>query len=370
MSETLQSNGRLGKVVVSLLAVAIFVHLQLFQNEFLYRTESSISQVSACSKEVSSNTHEVENQSQEQPHSFLRLSQSFEKKGDADVDKRAIFAISMGKSAAESKMVERFVWSARNRGNFTGPIVLLTDAPPTRYTTLGEWTGNFIVMTPFFEDYFVQFKHRDMPFKRFKTYVLEYLSMDPRLDSVDLVYYLDIDIVFGSPLQTLFDNVETMYNIWGSNSTKATMWMFRNKLPEYRIQGGQMILDRRKSQPCLDRWRWYMDSNPNIQKDQVFLNKMFDEQTEESSECEIVSMIHKGSISFPDRKQIEALGGEKIVANGTLSGTEYRPLIHIKNTGQSSESNDNCYRAFVQDVLGFTGDDDDLLGISEKMVMD
>ena len=113
-----------------------------------------------------------------------------------------------------------------------------------------------------------------------------------------------------------------------------------------------------------------MDSNPDIQKDQVFLNKMFEEQTQEESPCEIVSMIHKDSISFPDRRQIEATGRQKIEANGTLSGTAYRPLIHIKNTGHSSDANDSYYQAFVQDVLGFVGNEDDALGISQKMVMD
>ena len=42
---------------------------------------------------------------------------------------RAIFLISMGRQAAESKIVERFVMSTRRRGSWKGYVVLLTDAP-------------------------------------------------------------------------------------------------------------------------------------------------------------------------------------------------------------------------------------------------
>eukprot|EP00984_Skeletonema_dohrnii_P013565 scaffold5612_cov108-Skeletonema_dohrnii-CCMP3373.AAC.3 len=45
----------------------------------------------------------------------------------------AIFLISFGEQAADSTLVERCVLSLRRRGQWTGYIVLLTDAPPSRY---------------------------------------------------------------------------------------------------------------------------------------------------------------------------------------------------------------------------------------------
>ncbi len=50
--------------------------------------------------------------------------------------KRAIAMISFGKSAAESPLLERAILSIRGRGEFDGPIVVITDAAPERYQGL------------------------------------------------------------------------------------------------------------------------------------------------------------------------------------------------------------------------------------------
>ena len=111
-------------------------------------------------------------------------------------DQRAIFLISMGRQAAESKIVERFLMSTRRRGSWKGHVVLLTDAPHDRYRHLQHQDDHFIVMHPRPEHFNWNTK-KDMPYKRFKTYVLDYIDSEPRLDSVRLVYYLDVDIIVG-----------------------------------------------------------------------------------------------------------------------------------------------------------------------------
>ena len=94
---------------------------------------------------------------------------------DADFDPtRLIFLISMGEEAKESKMVERFVWSARHRGQWNGYILLLTDAPIERYAGFSE---RFLVMNPEPQHFDTRFKE-DMPYKRFKTSLLDYLDLD------------------------------------------------------------------------------------------------------------------------------------------------------------------------------------------------
>jgi hypothetical protein len=45
-------------------------------------------------------------------------------------------------------------------------------------------------------------------YNRFKRMNLKHVDLDPRLDSVDLVYYLDVNIVVGAPLQDSFDYTE------------------------------------------------------------------------------------------------------------------------------------------------------------------
>lgn len=123
--------------------------------------------------------------------------------GNVETFSRVIFIISMGKEASASKMVERFVWSARYRGEWRGYIVLLTDAPKSRYEGLSH---HFIVMNPQPNHFNGSFP-LDMPYKRFKTHLLEYVGMDPRLNPAKLVYYLDVDNIVGNSLPRMFEGL-------------------------------------------------------------------------------------------------------------------------------------------------------------------
>jgi hypothetical protein len=123
--------------------------------------------------------------------------------GTGDVFSNVIFLISMGKEASASKMVERFVWSARYRGEWGGYIVLLTDAPKSRYEGLSH---HFVVMNPLPRHFNASFP-LDMPYKRFKTHVLDYVDMDRRLDGARLVYYLDVDNIVGNSLPRMFQQL-------------------------------------------------------------------------------------------------------------------------------------------------------------------
>jgi hypothetical protein len=42
----------------------------------------------------------------------------------------------------------------------------------------------------------------------FKTFVLNYVGNDPQLDLVQLVNYLDVNIISGNSLSTFFDDIE------------------------------------------------------------------------------------------------------------------------------------------------------------------
>lgn len=285
---------------------------------------------------------------------------------------RAIVAISMGEMAAKSKLVERFVWSARHAGEFKGPIVLLTDAPSERYKGISSWTDNFITINPPEDHHSKEYEFQTMARKRFKTYVLDYLNLDPRLDSVKLVYYLDIDIVFGSPVARLFEGLEEKYEIDriapGSADEPAIMWMFEGngKGKDRGIQGGQMILDRATSRPCLDRWRWYMDQNLSLRRDQDLLRMLTEEEKkgDKSLKCKIVAMKQKDYIDFPGKRDlIEVFKAAQTSANHT-SGRKYAPLVHIRNTGEvSKKTSKRYYERYVMDVLGMRSKGDDKLGI-------
>lgn len=68
----------------------------------------------------------------EEPHIDFRL------------QKQAVALFSFGQDAAESTLLERCVLSIRRRGDFHGPIVIITDAPSARY--LNVFDENVIVL--------------------------------------------------------------------------------------------------------------------------------------------------------------------------------------------------------------------------------
>ena len=263
---------------------------------------------------------------------------------------RAIFVISMGANAANTTLVERFVWSLRNIGNFTGWIILLTDAPTTRYHNLGTLTtpatttasssfeagiskssasasssaaasirvdtkeagtnntnnqNKIIIVHPERKHQRKKkFRARAMNAKRYKTYLLEYIEHDRRLEEIELIYYLDVDIIFGKTIQPFFDEYEQKYHILQqqqqqhstisttnndtTNTNNTSYIYFFEGNGSQEIQGGQFILERRKkgknksvsSNYCLDRWRQFMYYNVTHRylKDQMSLTMMLEEQ--------------------------------------------------------------------------------------------
>ncbi|KAL7527851.1 hypothetical protein ACHAWF_003720 [Thalassiosira exigua] len=134
-------------------------------------------------------------------------------------DSRAIFLISFGQEAAESTLVERCILSLRRRGAWDGYVIVLTDASPERYQEV--WDDNVIVMHPLQEHMKAadgttfEFTKENMSLKskRFKTFIVDYMGRDKRLDSVETVYYLDIDILAGGSMSDLFTEIERKYKV-------------------------------------------------------------------------------------------------------------------------------------------------------------
>ena len=144
----------------------------------------------------------------------------------------------MGKEASNSNIVERCLLSIRRRGNWTNTqydddarntngdggnyVVLLTDANETRYNKLQQNDPYFLVVKPQLQHYNIKSK-KDMSYKRFKTYIIEYVDSMSQLRHVNLIYYLDIDIVAGAPLDTFFNYIETKYSIGYLNNNDVSI---------------------------------------------------------------------------------------------------------------------------------------------------
>jgi hypothetical protein len=342
--------------------------------------------------------------------------------------KRAIVLISTGAKASNTTLVERFVWSARNIGNYQGWIVLITDADEERYanlavaampttTTNGVTTSrddinnsNRYLVFRTQEKRFARItkfkKFRDtntMNSKIFKTYILEYAKKDRRLDEIELFYYLDVDIVFGNSVRPLFDDLETRYNIGGlqqeseegasvsltqlpeKENTTAKIYFFKGNGSQ-QIQGGQIVLDRKTSQVCLERWRYLMQKQyrKKLLKDQTSLTTMLEEQKARvttaaisngtiitgggtQKDCEIVLMKQdKKLIQFPELVDIQ-----KRLAKKNKKQKEHPTLVHFRNSANVMKNvEEETFQLYVRDILRFEENQKDDLGILDKMLMD
>mmetsp|Transcript_31560 Transcript_31560/g.76491 ORF Transcript_31560/g.76491 Transcript_31560/m.76491 type:complete len:702 (+) Transcript_31560:225-2330(+) len=322
-----------------------------------------------------------------------------------DNQERVLFLISMGQNARKSKIVERFVYSARTRGKYHDWIVILSDAPKKRYNEISAWTDKLIHIQPD-PKHLNPAKHNftltSMGYKRLKTYVLEYVATDRRLDNVQLVYYLDVDIVFGDSVWPMFHGLERTYGIReGTSPITSTdkfqeqqppdgrMWMFHGNTPKWKLQGGQMFLHRQHSQPCLERWRYLIDSwSRYARKDQDMLMRMLQDQTNaidnedlSSLECEVVIMKQKPFIEFPEPKAIvrraRDLRKDADETNSTTTSTGvvtqkhhyYSPLVHLRNDGGTKRIAPGNIKVYIQDVLQFEEGQKDKLGVLKKMAM-
>lgn len=274
-------------------------------------------------------------------------------------DARIIFLISMGRQAAESLIVERFLMSTRRRGSWNGFIVLLTDAPDSRYQHLQERDDRFLVKHPRPEHFNWETKH-DMPYKRFKTFVLDYVDADPRLDSAQLVYYLDVDIVVGNRLSTFFNDIETLYNVSsvskGPETTpeatvykESRIYFFKGNFRKTPVQGGQIILERDSSRNCLMWWRSMMDTQTNETKDQPFLKYMQAHNKNSTYvnnyNCRMTVMEQDPHLHFPSAESISQMNSK------WSSEKDYATLLHIKNTGKVRKIDRDAETTYIKDVL-------------------
>lgn len=245
---------------------------------------------------------------------------------------RAVALLSMGPAAADSTLVERCLISIRTRGQYDGPVLLVTDAPLSRYDYLTKEDLQLIVLHPLPKDWNWELR-RDLPYKRFKTYLLEYLHRDDRLAHVEVVYYLDIDVVVGRPLGPWFDHVEQTY----MNNNQSQMALFDGNISP--LQGGQFVLRRGHSQACLQRWRSHMDAHTVEHKDQFSLTIMWNEQQRSTTNCTLIKMPQSPHLEFLSTRGM------------SQQHDEYATLLHIKNTQHANAIPDHVQHAFFEKLL-------------------
>ena len=268
-------------------------------------------------------------------------------------DTHAVFLISFGREAAESTLVERCILSLRRRGAWDGYIVLLTDAPPERYQN--EWEDNVIVMHPL-DDHLNAADGTPLKFtrdntslkpKRFKTFMIDYIDMDKRLDSVELIYYLDIDIMAGDAMSEFFAEIERKYDVSSLFGGPSKLYFFTPLSNEWPLQGGTFIVKRKSSRYCLELWRKEIDDMTisGRGRDQDGLRNIYDRiQIGQESRCQLVRMENEHFIVFPTPR----------TWNKLIRQSSFPSLIHISNSVFAKWIDEEEQTKYIGEVLQLT----------------
>ena len=264
----------------------------------------------------------------------------------------AIFLISFGDEAAKSTLAERCILSLRRRGTWDGYVVLLTDAPPERYQD--EWDENVIVMHPLekhlntADGAHLEFTKDNLSLKskRFKTFIIDYVGMDKRLDSVELIYYLDIDIMAGDTMVDLFSGLESKYEVSREerDGGLSKLYFFTPLSDEWPLQGGTFIVERRSSRHCLELWRKEIDDMTvsGRGRDQDGLRNIYQRvQSGEEANCELVRMNNDNFISFPIPRTFTKITRQ----------SSFPSLIHISNSVFAKWIDEDAQTAYIHKVL-------------------
>jgi hypothetical protein len=270
----------------------------------------------------------------------------------------AIFLISFGSEAATSTLVERCILSLRRRGEYDGYIILLTDAPTERYENV--WDENVFVMHPLEEhlnaDDGTPFEFTESNFslksKRFKTFIIDYIDMEKRLDSVELIYYLDVDIMAGDSLDDFFIRLESKYEVSRDERSggMSKLYFFTPLSEEWPLQGGTFIVERRSSRHCLELWRKEIDDMTvsGRGRDQDALRNIYQRiESGDETKCTLVRMDNENFISFPIPRTFKKITQQ----------SSFHSLIHISNSVFAKWIDEEMQTKYIHKVLQLSNDE-------------
>jgi hypothetical protein len=270
----------------------------------------------------------------------------------------AIFLISFGSEAATSTLVERCILSLRRRGAYDGYVILLTDAPTDRYDNV--WDENVFVMHPLEEhlnaDDGTPFEFTESNFslksKRFKTFIIDYIDMEKRLDSVELIYYLDVDIMAGDSLDDFFTGLESKYEVSLDERSGGVskLYFFTPLSEEWPLQGGTFIVERQSSRHCLELWRKEIDDMTvsGRGRDQDALRNIYQcIESGDETKCKLVRMDNENFISFPIPRTFKKITQQ----------SSFPSLIHISNSVFAKWIDEEMQTRYIHEVLQLSDDE-------------
>jgi len=271
-------------------------------------------------------------------------------------NKRAIALISFGELAL-SPLLEQAIMSIRRKGMFYGPIMVITNAALERYEGLFD-ENVYLVNSKKRDMKEKYFSRPEMSFKRFKTLILDYITLLPDLDDVQFIYYMDIDVMMGAPFLDLVQGLQQKYGIENEpdfsdqdhshHEPISTLFFFRN-FPEshmnYFACSGFFVMNRLTSTHCLDLWREEIDLVRYRSMDQKSLTILADRIRDgEITQCRMTVMDLEEYIKYPV---------ENVDLLEMIMFDRYPNLIHVFHTGAEGIDEDTM-KFCIANVLELT----------------
>jgi len=239
----------------------------------------------------------------------------------------AVAYIAMYHAAGEA-IFAHSVWTARVHGRWTGPIYVITDqprcAPP----------GTVVVRS-------LRVKELNAPTmtSHYKQHKMALLRLLPR--SVEVVLYLDIDILITAPLQPLLAYRHLLWEPFMATAAggaaeqqhASQMLMFPEMDADVGAEkwhGGVIMMRRDRSELCLQQWERVLIRNAALRssrrftgvRDQSALAQMLAGQRGAAhSRCVVTSLPYEDHFVLPDADRVKARG-------------PWRTLVHVTRTGR------------------------------------
>ena len=239
-----------------------------------------------------------------------QLSRAIEHPISADAS-FAIALIALGDAMAPNvHVVERCIQSIRRRGLYFGKIIIVTDAKRSRFKSLTDADAGIDLIK-------VESRPNGMLSKRSKTELLDLLDGRTDFDEIEVLLYMDVDIVIAEPLDLFISYVRSMVNMMDQpshNAEPSYMLMFEEQgaAPERKFgntvyHGGVLGLHREKSRTCLLEWQHLFDDRERFpDRDQKALYYMLYINETLKERCQVTRLDHRPYLLMPTQRDFEA----------------------------------------------------------------
>ena len=262
----------------------------------------------------------------------------------------AVVLISMG-GLARTYEAERVITSLRTRGQWDGPIMLLTDSAKyfTNLTRVnrGPPSQNLQVVQVDEADMWKNLTNSgSLKFKRFKMLQLKYLDRLSTLSSrndIDSVVFIDIDVLVGQQ----FDEVLGYFMRWRDltlepvnkpgDKDMSYMWAFGEPNPRFASEPAHtavLFLDRVRSATCLELWLQALDSN-KYKRDQAALAEVI---TDHKKECRVIVGEMEPWFTFPTKE--------------SMLRSHASVFVHVTNSWRARSIPKDVQQQYYSDIFG------------------